>query len=124
MFSNVSLTVSIYVLLTIVLPANSLWPISSCSGKHGGARSPKTRPRCRDSSRKGRNKCLFKLKCHRKSAGNNAFSLRDFPNADYIPDVKEDVGTWFRSMRGARHTHLDGYINEFNWRHWIAREHQ
>ena len=56
--------------------------------------------------------------------GTNAFSLRDFPNADYIPDVKEDVGTWFRSMRGARHTHLDGYINEFNWRHWIAREHQ
>ena len=46
-----------------------------------------------------------------------AFSLRNFPNADYVPEVKEDVRTWFRTMRGVRHSHLDGYMNEFNWRY-------
>ena len=70
LFCNVSLTVSISVLLTTVLPANSLWPVSSCSGKHGSPRPRKNQPRCRDSSRKGRNHCIFKLKCHPKSGGN------------------------------------------------------
>ena len=64
------------------------------------------------------------LNAIRNLHGINTFSLRNFPNVDYIPDVKEDVRTWFRSMRGVRHTHLDGYINEFNWRHWIARQDQ
>ena len=106
LFCNVPLIVSICVLLTTVLPANSLWPVNMAllvhvkPGQGSGILPVKTET----------NVCS-NLNAIQNLQGINTFSLCNFPNADYIPDVKEDVGAWFRSMRGVRHTYLDGYID-------------